>query len=263
MSDIKSMRIVFSFFTKKLFKSGKTKFFLFASLIPLLVFLLIRFIELVNNYTFLSGPIFFSRAGMSFFFQLFIQLLSLLYGTSIIADEKERKTLIYLITSPASRSSVLIGKFFSHLLISFSVFFVGISSLLIATHTKYIFTSVFAERFILLNLSGFLSIVAYSSLFLLLGTVLKKSTIIGLIFIFGWEYITIFIPGSAQKLTLIHYIRAITPLRIHIGNSPFASLSEPASIPEAIIVLITVSIAFIVLSSIIFKKKEYIMTGNT
>ena len=262
MPDIKKVKIIFEFFFKKLLRSGRTKFFLIASFVPLGIFLLIRMIELMNNYSSLSGPIFFSRAGMSFFFQLFIQLISLFFGTTIIADEKDNKTLIYLITSPASRSSILAGKLMSHLLVAYSVFFIGISSLLIATHSKYLLTSIFAERFILLNLTGFLSITAYTTLFLLFGTFLKKSTIIGLIYIFGWEYIAMFIPGSAQKLTLIHYIRSITPMKIRVGNSPFTSFSEPATAPEAIIVLVLVSIIFLVLSSYIFRKKEYIMTGN-
>ncbi len=262
MREINNIKIIFSFFVKKLLRSSRTKVFFFSSLIPFIVFLLIRFIELINNTSALSGPEFFSKAGMSFFYQLFIQLISLLFGTSIIADETDRKTLIYLISSPISRFSILTGKFLSYLSISFAIFFTGLSLLLIATHTEILFSSIFAEKFILLTLSGFLSIIAYSSLFLLFGTLLKKSTIIGLFFIFGWEYIAIFIQGSAQKLTIIHYIRAITPVRINMGNSPFASLAGTVPTVEAIIVLILFSSVCIYISSLIFKNKEYIMTGN-
>ncbi len=262
MKVIKNIKTVFSFYFKNSIRSKRTRFFVIASLIPVLVFLLIRIVEYFNRYNTLSGPIFFSRAGMSFFFQLFIQLLALFFGSAIIADEKERKTLIYLITSPVSRFSILSGKLVSNLASAFFVYSVGISLLLSLTYSKYLFSPLYFRRLFQLNLSGYLSIFAYMSLFLLLSLVLKKSTIVGLVFIFGWEYIAMFIPGSAQKLTIFHYVRSITPIRLRINNAPFASLSKPPSAVEAIISLLIISAVFLTISNLLFKKKEFVLTGN-
>src|SRR5262245_14587166 len=49
------------------------------------------------------------------FLRFIIPILGVFYGTSLIADEVEDKTITYLFTRPIRRSAILVGKYFAYL----------------------------------------------------------------------------------------------------------------------------------------------------
>ncbi len=49
------------------------------------------------------------------FIRFIVPLLGVFYGTALIADEVEDKTITYLFSRPIPRSAVLLGKYFAYL----------------------------------------------------------------------------------------------------------------------------------------------------
>lgn len=263
MINFNKIKTIYSFFLKTLLRSKKAKFFILFSLTPLLIFLIVNGLKLIYHDNLLTGSTFFKNGGMPFFFQFYIQLISLLFGAAVLSDEIDSKTLIYLNTSPVSKFSILSGKFASYLTISFISFIIGSSILYIATHTNKILTSRGIATLLQLEFAGLIAIFAYSSLFLLLGVSLKKSTIIGLVYIFGWEPIAQILPGTAQKLTVFFYLNSLTPIRIPKEKGILSISVVQPGFTEALITLLAFSILFFAASVYIFRKREYLLADHT
>jgi len=263
MVNLKKIKVIYIFFTKKLLRSKKTKLFILLSMIPLLIFLIINGIKLANNDNMLSGDIFLKSGGIPFFFQLYVQLISLLFGAAVLSDEIDNKTLIYLNTSPVSKLTILTGKFASYLSISFLSFMIGSSILFIVTNLKTIISSESISTLLQLEFTGLISIIAYSSLFLMLAVSLKKSTSFGLLYIFGWETIAQLLPGATQKFTIFFYINSLTPIKIAKEKGLLNSNISQPNFLEALITLIVVSMIFFYISVHIFRRKEYLLADHT
>ncbi len=263
MANNNKIKIIYNFFVKKLLRAKKTKFFILFSITPLLIFLIINGIKLLYNNHLLAGDDFFRNGGMPFYFQFYIQLVSLLFGAAVLSDEIDRKTLIYLNTSPVSKFAILSGKLTAYLSVTFIIFAFGSSVLYVTTHFKGILTKKSLLTLLQLEFAGLIAIIAYSSLFLLFGVSLKKSTIIGLVYIFGWETIAQILPGAAQKLTIFFYLNSLTPIRIPKEKGMLnISISQPG-FAEALIILFLFSAIFFAASVYIFKKKEYLLADHT
>src|ERR1700746_3985073 len=69
----------------------------------------------VINGAGLSGPTLFGILIWLLFVRFIVPVLGVFYGTSLIADEVDDKTITYLFTRPIPRASVLLGKYFSYL----------------------------------------------------------------------------------------------------------------------------------------------------
>ncbi len=48
---------------------------------------------------------------MTFYLQFIVLMLALFYGTSIVSEEVENKTLTYLTTRPLAKPAILLGKY--------------------------------------------------------------------------------------------------------------------------------------------------------
>ena len=63
----------------------------------------------------LTGPGIFGLMVWVFYLRFTVPVLGVSYGTSLIADEVEDRTITYLFTRPISRGAVLLGKYLAFL----------------------------------------------------------------------------------------------------------------------------------------------------
>ena len=82
--------------------------------VPVLLALLVRGLQFLG-----AGGIHVNNVQV--FLRFSIPVLGAFYGTSLIADEVEEKTITYLFTRPVSRGAVLFGKFLAYVLCTFIV----------------------------------------------------------------------------------------------------------------------------------------------
>ena len=139
-----------------------------------------------------------------------IPMLGVFYGTSLIADEVDDKTLTYLFTRPVQRGAVLMGKYFAYLVCTILVV---LPSVVIVYFLIVPFGEVAASfRLLLIDLGIMaLGLAAYGALFALVGTVLKRPLVVGLVFAFGWEQFAMLMPGYLRRFTLAQYLQGLVP----------------------------------------------------
>jgi hypothetical protein len=104
---------------------------------------------------------------------------------------------------------------------------------------------------------------AYSSLFLLLATLVSRPLIFGLLFAFGWETWVPNLPGDFGKVSLMAYLRVLAPHpqpqsdTMDIGS--LSSMLNPSTITAHLAwgVLVSVIVACLAASLMVFSYKEY------
>jgi ABC-type transport system involved in multi-copper enzyme maturation permease subunit len=239
-------------------KAKKTKIFYILSFLPILIALIFVVTQFLSGGTGIEGMYVFSNMIMAFYLQFFVLILALFYGTSVLSEEIEGKTLSYLITRPVPKSAVILGKYaaYTFLIILMTVFGV-VASFIILNMNNLLDLSALK---ILLRDTGvlILALVSYTALFTLVGTFLRRSILVGLIFSFGWENVIQYFPGSTQKFTIAHYIKSLLPSSSG-GRLSFLLVNlKPTAPLLAVVILILIAGISLALACLVFSLKEYI-----
>ena len=159
-----------------------------------------------------DGPVIFGLMIWGFYLSFSVPLLGVFYGTSLIADEVEDRTITYLFTRPVPRGAVLVGKYLAYLVCS---------GLLVLPSVVLVFFlvmpllggSIGAGFPDLLKDLALLAVglAVYGALFALVGTLFKRPLLTGLVFIFGWEPVVIVVPGYMKRFTVSYYLQGLVP----------------------------------------------------
>lgn len=188
-----------------------------------------------------------------------LPLAALFYATSLVADEVEGKTITFLLTRPLRRASILIGKFAAYA----------------ATTLCLSLPSTVATFFLLATAQGFeglgarvpdlfrdlgtvaLALLAYGALFTLLGVLLRRPVIPGLLFLFVWELVAN-LPGYMPRFTITAYLRSLITHRP--ADEGFAQLfGQVLPAPLSLAVLTGVVVVCLAAAAGIFSRREYVL----
>lgn len=183
---------------------------------PVLLAIILRIVDTLHSSGFklngaaIGGPAVFGMMVWLLFIRFIVPVLGVFYGTSLIADEVEDKTITYLFTRPIPRSAVLFGKYLAYLactvlLVLPSVMLVFF--LIVPTGGGSIgaaFPSLLADLGMLA-----VGLASYGAVFALVGTRLKRPLVVGLVFAFGWEPAVLLFPGYLKRLTVAYYMQAL------------------------------------------------------
>src|SRR5512132_3098373 len=66
----------------------------------------------------MGGPAIFGMMIWIFYLRFTVPVLGIFYGTALIADEVEDKTITYLFTRPVRRGAVLLGKYVAYFIVT-------------------------------------------------------------------------------------------------------------------------------------------------
>jgi ABC-type transport system involved in multi-copper enzyme maturation permease subunit len=188
-----------------------------------------------------------------------LPLMALFHATSLIADEVEGKTLTYLLTRPLTRPSILAGKFAAYLATSLGIalpaavltFFI----LLTARGWSGVGASV-PDLFRDLGVVA-LTLLVYGALFTLLGVLLRRPVIPGLLFLFGWELMAN-LPGYLPRFTLTAWLRSLIHHRpAQEGIAELFGQVLPTG--QSLIVIVVSSVVFLAAAAWVFSQKEYVL----
>src|SRR3954451_14990990 len=159
----------------------------------------------------MTGPAIFGLMIWVFYLRFTVPVLGVFYGTSLIADEVEDKTITYLFTRPIRRGAVLVGKYLAYLACTI---FVVLPSVMIVYLLIVPMRGSMGGSF--LDLVADLSLLAlglavYGAVFAFIGSAFKRPLLVGLIFIFGWEQAALAFPGYLKRFTVAYYLQALVP----------------------------------------------------
>jgi ABC-type transport system involved in multi-copper enzyme maturation permease subunit len=151
----------------------------------------------------------FGTAISLLYLRFIVPALGVFYGTSLIADEIEDKTITYLFVRPMSRGAIVLGKYLAYLLCAAAVV---LPSAALVFFIMVPWTGMGALLETLVRDLGriTLGLAAYGAVFLWAGVSFRRPLVGGLIFVFGWEPVALVLPGYLRRLTIAYYLQAGT-----------------------------------------------------
>jgi len=235
---------------------------------PVLIALFLRMLDALGAPVFrvqgatMAGPTIFGLMIWVFYLRFTVPVLGVFYGTSLIADEVEDKTITYLFTRPIPKGAVLVGKYFAYLACTL---FVVLPSIVI------VYLSIVPMRGSLggsfMDLLKDLALIAiglavYGAVFAFIGARFKRPLLVGLIFIFGWEQMALAFPGYLKKFTVAYYLQAMVPHAM--PNDNVVSLiqgifRETPSLGESLLWLSVILLVFLWAAAVSVERKEYVL----
>ena len=180
-----------------------------------------------GNSSAIGGVALFGVMIWLLYVHVIIPVLGVFYGTALIADEVDDKTITYLFTRPVPRRAVLIGKYLSYL--TCTILLVLPSAVAVFFLTVPINGGSAGRAFpLLLADLGVLAagLTAYGAVFALVGARLKRPLVIGLVFAFGWEPGVLLVPGYLKRATVAYYLQALVPHKMPLDTTAIGVLTR-------------------------------------
>ncbi len=195
------------------------------------------------------------------FLRFIVPVLGVFYGTSLMADEIEDKTLTYLFTRPVRRGAVLVGKYIAYLVCTTLVV---LPSVMIVYFLLVPLARIPATFMMLVTDLGLLAagLAVYGALFALVGTVLKRPLVVGLNFAFGWEQAAMLMPGYLKRFTIAHYIQGLVPHAIPsdgVASVLQAVFTEAPTTMTSLFWLTIILLGSLVLAARTVERREYVL----
>jgi ABC-2 type transport system permease protein len=197
------------------------------------------------------------------YLKFIVPILGVFYGTALIADEVEDKTITYLFTRPVPRGAVLFGKYLAYLACTVLVVLpsvVLVFFLVVSIGTGSIGRA-FPSLLIDLGLLG-LGLAVYGALFALVGARLKRPLIAGLVFAFGWEQTVILFPGYLKQLTVAYYLHALVPHAMPqegLTGLLQSFFRDYPSAPVAVLWLCAIWAVSLTLAAMLIERREFVL----
>jgi ABC-type transport system involved in multi-copper enzyme maturation permease subunit len=239
---------------------------------PVIIAVIARLVELFNlpalrvNGVRVGGAVVFGLMIWALYIWVIVPVLGVFYGTSLMADEVEDKTLTYLFTRPVPRGSVLVGKYLAYL----------------ACTGLIVLPSVMLVYFLVMPLGGgglgaiargfpdllkdlgllALGLAVYGAVFAFIGAQLKRPLLIGLFFIVGWEYVVLALPGYLKRFTVAYYLQTLVPHAMPQDNAMSALqafFKDTTSPLVAVLALAVILVLFLGLAARAVERREYVL----
>jgi ABC-type transport system involved in multi-copper enzyme maturation permease subunit len=261
------VRRVFELSLGEMLWSRRTIFMAIVMAVPIILALVARIVDASGIAPFRVNGVRVGAAatfGMLiwvFFLRFIIPVLGVFYGTAMIADEVEDKTITYLFTRPVRRSVVLIGKYLAYLACTtlvvlpavMIVYFLIVPISQVPSSFRWLVTD-------LALLAAGLAV--YGALFALVGTVLKRPLLVGLVFAFGWEQVAMVVPGYLRRFTVAYYLQALVPHAMPsegVSALVGAVFSDTPSLAVSLAGLAVILAGSLILASRAVERREYIL----
>lgn len=203
---------------------------------------------------------------MGIFVHLMLPLTAITFALGLISDEVERGTLLYLITRPNGKWTVVVAKCLAYVVVATVMILLAIMGLYAVLQTKEGAAAIRAIGGLgAVAPALVLGALAYGGLFLCVGTVFRKPMIIGLIFAFGWENLLGNIPGQTRLLSIVYYIRIMIGRATNEATSFMRGVhvEDGVGVPSAsaaAVVLVGIFLGGVAIAIWSFGRKQYALS---
>jgi ABC-2 type transport system permease protein len=190
------------------------------------------------------------------FFALVIPITTLILASSALGDERRDKTLSFLTLRPISRLAIVVAKISAAALVSMAFALLGTVALSVTWRVLGGSLDVFPA----ITLGAMLASVMYSAVFVLLGNVLARSTLAGLLYVLFFEYVIVnelprLAGGSLWRISLgatLETLPAHFPARALLG-----ALGEwVPSVGSALLVMSTIALITVASCTVLLKRTD-------
>jgi ABC-type transport system involved in multi-copper enzyme maturation permease subunit len=210
-----------------------------------------------------------SQVGQIFavMFQTFMLRLMIVFGCALVFANLYRgdmvtKTMHFYLLMPVKREILVAGKYLAGLAITCSLYgtSVGLTNILIhnvngatVADTHFFGGGPGMHQLITYVGIAMLACVGYGSVFMLTGFLFKNPAVPAA-FVLVWESANVFLPGTLQKISVVHYLQSIVPVPIPVG--PFAVITTPASLFTSVFGLSVFTICVLFLNTSLMKRAQ-------
>jgi ABC-type transport system involved in multi-copper enzyme maturation permease subunit len=189
------------------------------------------------------------------FLGFLLPLFSLSFATGALGQEREGRSLVWLMTRPLPRSGVYLAKFLGMLPWCLALTVGGFGLLCLAGGET-------GRRAFLIYAPGvFAGTLAFAALFHLFGALFPRPSIVALLYAFFFETLLseLPIPGTLKRLSINYYTRCLLYSAAEGQDVPVesSSLFVPISPTTAWIVLLGATAGLTVLGMWLFAKMEH------
>jgi ABC-2 type transport system permease protein len=184
----------------------------------------------------------------------FMPVTAMIFGTSLMRDEIDDRSITHVATSPLDRVYAYMG-YYLPLVIAVIVSMVIVTVAgFIAFFSQQGFTSDAME--VLLEFVALVSLgsVVYSSLFLAISIVVKKPVFLGLFYAFVWEGFISSLPGVIEKISIKYYLRSLGSHWVDWGS--ISGFDDASSAGGSVAVMIILVIVFLAFGAFMFRREE-------
>lgn len=210
----------------------------------------------LSSETFLKDWAFtnFSRAAvLGAYLSFVLPLFTLAYATAAVGGERESRSLVWLTTRPLPRSAIYLAKFLGTLPWCLLFSAGGFAAICLAGG------QLGREAFRIYWPAALAGTVALSALFHLIGAIFRRPVIVGLVYVFFFEFLVASLPGSLKLLSLTFYVRSLMYNGAAAAGYPgeMLNVAQPVSSETAWAVLAAVSVGLTGLGMWRFARTEY------
>ncbi|MCC7123810.1 MAG: ABC transporter permease [Acidobacteria bacterium] len=267
MSYARAARRVFDLSLGEMLWSRRTIFMALVVGGPVLLAIIVRVLDTfgmtalrVNGRT-IGGMGVFGVLMWMLFLHFIVPVLAVFYGTALMADEIEDKTLTYLFTRPIPRGAVLVGKYLAYLACTILVVLPAVMLVYFLVVPFREIGSSFGTLVTDLGLLG-LGLAVYGAVFAFVGAFFKRPLVLGLAFTFGWEPTVLVLPGYLKQFTVAYYLQALVPHAL--PTEGLTSLLQgffrtAPSLGSALATLLLIAVAFLWLATRAVERREYVL----
>ena len=249
--------------------SRRTVFMALATGAPVIIAVLLRVIHEMGLSSFrvngvpVPGPVIFGGMVWLLYLRFVIPVLGAFYGTSLMSDEVEDRTITYLFTRPVPRGAVILGKYLAYLVCTGLVVLPSVTAvyLLITPVAGGSIGGTFPQLLADLGLltSG---LAVYGAVFALIGALVPRPLVAGLILIFGWEQMALLVPGYLRRFTVAHYLQALVPHAMPQDDTVAviqSLFSEPPTALSSVTSLAVILVVALWLAVWTVERREYVL----
>ena len=248
--------------------SRRTIFMLLVVGVPVIMAVFLRLINAMSDSTMqvngvtMDGPAIFGMMIWTFFLRFSVPVLSIFYGTALIADEVEDKTITFLFTRPIPRGAVLVGKYLAFIASTLIVVLPAVMLVwLLIVPIRGTLGGSFVEliKDLLILGAGF---AVYGAFFAFVGARFKRPLMIALFFVFAWENAALLIPGYLRRFTIAHYLQGLVPHAMPSDTAVSLIQSvfhEVPTLGTSVFWLFVIWAGFLWLAARTVERREYIL----
>jgi len=181
---------------------------LLPALIPLLLLVLPKSVDFTTSDTFV-----FTQMIEIFYIRAVTPLLALFLGAMLIGEDIESQTIPYILSRPIPRSAWVTGRFLAYLAASSLLLFVTLTVTFVSCSILEISFPSLDNLLLLFQYQGtaIMSLLGYGAICMLIGALVRRPIIVGILLIFLWQRLAMFAPGLSDYFTIEKYVNALTP----------------------------------------------------
>jgi ABC-2 type transport system permease protein len=196
-----------------------------------------------------------------------VPLLALFFGAMLLGEDVENQTIPYLLTRPIPRFALVLGRFLAFVAVTAGLFIpsVFLTYTACTSLANFSFSGEGIKLMLHYDFVIVMALMGYGALCMFLGAFFKRPIIFGVMIIFPWQRLALYIPGVVDFFTIEKYVVALLPqlaeqrekIVVKTALMEFQKEQFLISAAKAGVVLACITLLLLGLTTLVIRWREY------